>query len=203
MRSKVISFLFLFAVAVSCARSQVVAAGHGRPLHIPVAVGFGGADFNLDWGIDQYGGQHRMAGITAWVNTDVPVLSRLLKGLAIEVEGRDLNYSHPTGLSKLRQSTILGGPTYTFRSHLPIRPYAKYFAGIGSIDFPPRGNYSHDTRVVTAPGGGVEARLWGPLWVRGDYEYQFWPKLFGPHTLNPNGFSFGIEFDSRSLHRNE
>lgn len=202
MRSKVIGFLFLVAASLPFAHGQVVAAGHGRPLHIPIAVGFGGSDFSADWGIDQYGSVHRINGITAWINTDVPVLSRHLKGLALEIEGRDLNYGKPVGLSELRMDTLLGGASYTLRSSFPIRPYAKFLAGMGSLDFPPLGTYSHDTRTVTAPGGGVEARLWGPIWVRGDYEYQFWPKLFGPHTLNPNGFSFGVEFDARTLNRN-
>lgn len=208
MRSKAVSALFLFvfvAVSLTCAHGQVVAAGHGRPVHVPVEVGFGGADFSLDWGVDKYGNPHRMNGISAWINTDVPLLSRALKGLALEIEGRDLNYAKPVGLERVRQDTILGGPTYTYRSSFPIRPYAKFMAGMGSLDFPPepRSTYTHDTRAVMAPGLGVEGRLYGPIWVRGDYEYQFWRKLFGPHTLNPNGYTFGIEFDSRTLHRDQ
>lgn len=206
MPSKLIStlcFSGLVAVFLSCAHGQVVAAGHENRVQIPFELGFGGADFSTDWGKDQYGSPHRQDGITAWINTDVPLLSRAIKGLAVEIEGRDLNYSQPPGLSRLRQDTILGGATYTWRSRLPIRPYAKFLAGMGSIDFPPFGTYSHDTRAVTAPGVGFEAKIHGPFWVRGDYEYQFWRKLFGPHTLNPNGFSFGVEFDSRTLSRNQ
>lgn len=206
MQSKLISSLcvsLLIVVSLRCTHAQVVAAGHENRVHFPVELGFGGSDFNLDWGKDQYGSQRRMDGITAWVNTDVPVLSHFLKGLAVEIEGRDLNYSHPVYLSRMRHDTILGGATYTWRSSLPIRPYAKFLAGMGSIDFPPIGTYSHDTRAVTAPGAGVEARIHGPFWVRGDYEYQFWRKIFGPNTLNPNGFSFGVEFDSRTLARNQ
>lgn len=203
MRLKPIFPLYIAIVVVlslSSAHGQVVAAGRGgHRAHVPIELGFGGSDFSMDWGKDQYGGAHRENGITAWINTDVPVLSHVLKGLAVEIEGRHLNYSQPPGLSRLRADTILGGPTYTVRSSLPVRPYAKLLWGMGSLDFPPLGNYSHDTRVVTAPGAGIEARIHGPIWVRGDYEYQFWPKLFGPHTLNPNGFSFGIAFDSRTL----
>lgn len=202
MRSKFIVLLVLLAVSPMFAHAQVVAAGHGGRPQFRFAVGFAASDFNMDWGHDGYGNPRRMVGITAWINGDVPVLSRALKGLAIEVEGRDINYSLPPSVHRLRNSTILGGPTYTWRSHLPVRFYAKYMAGMGSIDFGPIGNYSHDTRAVTAPGLGVEAKLYGPLWVRGDYEYQFWRKIFGPHTLNPNGFTFGIEFDSRSLGQN-
>ena len=206
MQSKLLSSLcvsILIAVSLSCAHAQVVAPGHENRLHIPIELGFGGSDYNMDWGKDQYGGQHREDGITAWINTDIPLLSRAIKGLALEIEGRDLNYSHPTGLSRLRMDTILGGATYTWRSSLPIRPYAKFLAGMGSLDFPPSGTYSHDTRAVTAPGLGIEAKIHGPFWVRADYEYQFWRKLFGPNTLNPNGFSFGVEFDSRTLSRNQ
>ncbi len=189
----------ILGVSHSCAHGQVVAAGQTHQLHLPVEIGIAGSDFSMDWGVDKYGGTHRENGFTVWINTDVPLLSRALKGLALEIEGRDLNYSQPTGLSRLRADTLLGGATYTLRSSLPVRPYGKFLAGMGSLDFPPLGTYSHDTRAVTAPGAGVEARIHGPFWVRGDYEYQFWPKLFGPHTLNPNGFTFGVEFDSRTL----
>jgi hypothetical protein len=207
MQSKRISSLcvsVLIAFSLSCAHGQVVAAGHENRVHFPVEVGVSVSDFNMDWGKDQYGGQHREDGVTAWINTDIPLLSHALKGLALEIEGRDINFSHPVYLSKLRTDTILGGATYTWRSTLPVRPYAKFLAGMGSIDFPSRNpKYTHDTRAVTAPGVGVEARIHGPFWVRADYEYQFWRKLFGPNSLNPNGFSFGVEFDSRTLSQNQ
>lgn len=202
MQSKLISSLCVSALigfSFSCAHAQVVAAGRENRVRFPIELGVGVSDYNMDWGKDQYGGQHRQDGVTVWFNTDIPLVSRALKGLALEIEGRDLNFSHPTGLSRLRQDTILGGLTYTYRSSIPIRPYAKFLAGMGSVDFPPIGpSYAHDTRAVTAPGLGVEAKIHGPFWVRGDYEYQFWRHLFGPNSLTPNGFTFGVEFDSRS-----
>ena len=92
--------------------------------------------------------------------------------------------------------TALGGPMYQFRRHHSrIRPYVKYLMGIGSIDFPNGTYYSHDTRAVFAPGGGVDVRFWNSFSVRGEYEYQYWHQLFGVHDLNPNGYTIGAVYD--------
>ena len=158
------------------------------------------SNYDLDYGKDK-SGERRMNGLTAWADTDVPVASRLLKGFGLEIEGRDINMGRPVSITRMRQSTILGGPVYSWPGSR-VRPYAKYLWGIGSIDFPKKGPYDHDTRAVTAPGIGLEGRVFGALWVHGDYEYQFWPHIFGPHALNPNGFTFGTVYDFRTRTRN-
>ena len=99
----------------------------------------------------------------------------------------------------MRHDTAEGGPTYTWRRLRKFQPYGKYLMGIGSIDFDPLPGapptYTHDTRTIYAPGGGAQYRVFKSLWVRGDYEYQFWPNLFGAHSLNPNGFTIGAMYD--------
>jgi opacity protein-like surface antigen len=54
--------------------------------------------------------------------------------------------------------------------------------------------YSHDNRVVYAPGLGLEFRVFQNVWARADYEYQVWPDLFG-QTSDPQGFTFGASYD--------
>lgn len=199
MRLKLIPKLMLallFVVAAIPAFSQVTPqATQGS---IPVVVGLGGADFSVDWGPGK-----RMQGITAWADLYPFGFSRHLSGLGLELEGRDLNFNKPQG-SNLRQDTGMGGLIYAFPHYKVFRPYVRYVAGIGSLDFPPapKSTYSHDTFLVYAPGGGAEVRLWQHIWFRGDYEYQFWHAVLGPHDLTPQGVSFGVSYDLRPV-RNE
>jgi opacity protein-like surface antigen len=181
----------LFALAVIPVHSQVgPAATKGGSL--PMVFGMGGNDFAIDWGPGT-----RMQGLSAWIDL-YPFQSRKASGLGFEVEGNDLNFNRPTVLSKMRQDTGLAGPIFAFSHSTRIRPYVKYLAGIGSIDFPPSGSYSHDTFLVGAPAGGAEIRVWEHMWFRANYEYQFWHDVFGPHDLNPNGVTFGVSYDFRS-----
>lgn len=93
------------------------------------------------------------------------------------------------------------GAVYSWRHYRFVQPYAKYLAGMGSIDFPASGRYTHDTRAISAPGAGLECKVFRGVWVRADYEYQFWFHLFELHDLNPNGFTFGTGFDFRNRSR--
>lgn len=150
------------------------------------AVGAGFSNFALDWGHGR-----RMDGITAWADYHPGIQARLLQNLGIEIEGREIDFARPSSLPRMRQETILGGPTYRFRPWHGLHPYAKYLLGIGGIYFP-GDTYNHDTRTVYAPGGGVDYRVGSRFTVRVDYEYQFWHALFGPHDLNPNGVTAGV-----------
>lgn len=155
-------------------------------------VGAGFSNFSID-----YGPGRRMNGITAWIDYYPQFLPRKLQGLGIEAEGRDINFARPSVLTKMRQDTILGGGIYSWNHYEKLRPYAKFLVGIGSIDFPSPNAYSHDTFLTSAPGAGVEYRLWRSVWVRGDYEYQFWHHTFGNDDLNPQGFTIGASYDFR------
>jgi len=173
--------------------SQVVPAASQRS-RLPIAVGIGTSDFSIDWGPGR-----RMEGVTAWIDwTDIPRMPRFLDGLGIDVEARDINAGRPSVVPKMRQDTAAGGLSYTVRKFGKVQPYGKYLLGFGSIEFGPLRNapatYTHDTRVIYAPGAGLKFQAFKSLWVRADYEYQFWPKIFGPHTLNPNGFTIGAMY---------
>ncbi|HEY1803088.1 MAG TPA: outer membrane beta-barrel protein [Terracidiphilus sp.] len=183
-------FTALLVAAAIPADSQVSpAANQGG---VPIVIGGGFSDFSLDWGPSA-----RMEGIAAWADWFPYHMPAALNGLGIEVEGRDLDFGRPAGLSRMRQDTGVGGAIYSWNRYRNFRPYGKYLAGIGSIDFPPSGNYSHDTFLVLEPGGGVEYRAWRHVWIRGSYDYQYWHHIFGPHDLNPNGVTVGISYDFR------
>lgn len=171
--------------------SQVVAAATsgGNPL----VVGVGFSDYYSDW-------SGSIAGPTLWVDWNLYRLPSLFGGFGLEAEGRDLNYARTGGTPNLRQDTAEGGLIYTLRRYGRIEPYGKFLVGYGSMDFHSGNpNYKHDSRGITAPGAGVEYRLAGPLWVHGDYEYQFWPD-WGKHTLNPQGFTIGTAYEFRHSH---
>jgi len=182
----------LFVAAVFPVYSQVAPAAHQG--NIPIVIGGGFSDFSLDWGPGK-----RMEGISAWIDWYLNRMPKVLNGLGFEAAGHDINYGRPPGFSKMRQDTAEAGPIYAWNHYRNFRPYVKYLAGIGSIDFPPPvPDYSHDTFLVLSPAAGVEYRAWGHVWIRGDYEYQYWHQFFGgPHDLNPNGVTVGASYDFR------
>ena len=181
-------FVALLITAVFPVYSQVTPAA--RQGSVPIVVGAGFSDFSIDWGPGR-----RMEGISAWVDWYPNRMPTVLNGLGIEAAGHDINYGLPAGISKMRQDTGEVGPIYAWNHYRNFRPYVKYLLGIGSIDFPPTGTYSHDTFLVFSPGAGVEYRAWRHVWIRGDYEYQYWHQTFGPHDLDPNGFTIGASYD--------
>lgn len=169
-----------------------VAPQANRP-GIPLTVGVGYSNYATDW----YG---RLEGPSLWLDWSFDRGPAPLNGLGIEVEARDLNYGKTT-TQQLRMDTISGGPIYTLRHYRRVAPYAKFLLGYGSMDFDVNTpGYTHDTRTVIGPGGGADYRAFGNLWVRGNYDYQFWPDFFHHHALNPNGFTFGAFYDLGGSH---
>lgn len=185
-------FTAIFSIAVIPACAQVVPQGEHNTS--PFTVGVGVSDFATDWG------SSRMVGITATLDWRLPFRARLLRDLEMEAEGRELDWFKPSGLNQLRQETGLGGAKYTFYRHRRAGLYAKFLAGFGGVYFPPSGTYSHDTRTVLAPGGGIDFRVGHGISVRADYEYQYWHALFGPHDLTPNGVTVGATYNFGARH---
>ena len=188
-----LTLAILFVAASVPVFSQVAPAATEGGL--PLTVGVGISDYDVDWG---YGS--RMIGISAYVDWDLFVLPGPLKNLSIQAEGNAIDYGRPARLQpNTREDTGLGGLKYTYRHYRNLLPYIKYMGGVGSIDFvdTQTPTYTHDTFGVWAPGGGIEYRVWRQLWVRGDYEYQFWHQTFGPHDLTPQGFTIGGSYHFR------
>ncbi|MGB6744839.1 MAG: outer membrane beta-barrel protein [Terracidiphilus sp.] len=176
--------------------SQTAPAGY-EARTLPITVGVGVSNIDVDWG------RSRMYGDTLWIDYFPTRLPHMLSGLGVDVEGRDINYDRPTTVpSNFRQDTAAGGPIYTWRRFPNFQIYGKGLIGFGSIDFmlnqPP---YSrHDTRTIYAPGGGFLVHAYKHVWVRADYEYQFWPDFLphnGTRTDDPQGFTLGAVYDFR------
>jgi len=202
MRFRLFLPLSLVILVFTSAKSGLAQSAYtaAQERHLPFAIGAGLSNFDLDYGVD-HGQERRMAGITMWFDWSPPNATGLLRGFAMEIEGRDINYGRPSSLTRMRQDTLVGGAVYSWRSYRLVHPYAKYLMGMGSIDFPSRNTYTHDTRAISAPGAGLEFRVFKSVWVRGDYEYQFWPHIFGPRSLNPNGFTISTAYDFRTRPR--
>jgi len=161
----------------------------------PISVGGGFSYWDVDWGVT------KMEGGTLWADWQ----PSYLRGFGVEAEGRDISLDRGYAQNNFREATAGGGVIYAWDRYRDFRPYAKYLVSFGGINFdfynPALSFYTHDTRTVTAPGFGLEARAYKHLWARVDYEYQFWPDLFGTNkVLNPQGLTFGLMYDFR--HRN-
>jgi opacity protein-like surface antigen len=194
--SRLLSVLFAVAVLAGAGKAFCQTMPAAYEGNMPFTLGVGVSNFNVDWD------NQRMYAIGVngvWRPAFFP--SRLY-GLGIEVEGRDLNYDHPAPAllpSNFREDTLSGGAVYNWHHYRRFEPYVMYLVGIGSIDFH-AGNpyYNHDTRTVYTPGGGVQYRVANHVWLRGDYEYEFWNGLFGK-TADPNGYTAGVAYNFRSF----
>jgi opacity protein-like surface antigen len=195
MSLKYLLAALLFTSAIPAISQVAPAATSGG---FPLVVGAGVSDYDVDWG------HGRMEGGTLWIDYAPSLRPSFLNGLGIEAEARDISIGHSnTQPANFRQDTAGGGPIYSWRHFRNFRPYAKYLWYFGSFDFRSDDpNYNHDTRVVRAPGGGFDYRVFRHIWVRADYEYQSWPNLFRKvNALNPQGFTLGAVYDFRRARR--
>jgi len=162
---------------------------------IPITIGAGYSEFYSDW-------SGNISGGTLWIDWNMYRMPTILQGLGLEIEARDLNFNRNGDQPKLRMDTAAGGPIYHYRHWERFQPYAKGLMGMGSHDFNDirDPNYEHDTRVILVTGGGMEYRFWRNMWVRGDYQYQFWFHYFNNHDLNPEGGTVGISYDLGHMH---
>ena len=195
-----ITALLMFFALPAPAQS-VYSAHEDRPRF---SVGGGFSVFSPDWGPNRH-----VMGTTLFADYRPPLLPDFLSGLSLELEARDLSWNrgtypannpHVGGRPGLPRYDTLGGGLLYHAERLKFHrlvPYAKGIVSYGSLDFtlPRYPHYSHDTRTVTALGGGVDYRLSRRLTLRGDYQYQWWPQMFGPNALNPNGFTVGALYN--------
>ena len=186
MRLKILFAMCIFTIAVP-AVSQV--APDVTATGLPLTLGIGYSDYSTDW-------NGRLQGGTLWADWNFRHAPGFLRGLSVEVEVRDLNYMRSSRQLNLRQDTASGGVIYAWRHYQKFAPYAKFLAGYGSMNFTSGSpGYSHDSRTMYIPGGGLQYRLHERIWMRGDYEYQFWPDFFRHQSLNPSGFTIGVSYD--------
>jgi opacity protein-like surface antigen len=178
--------------------SQVApSAEQGR---LPFKVGGGFSDFQSS------DGGHRLSGGAVWVDSRPTLLPLSRQGFGFEIESRYVTVGQSTSLDTgiFRQGTIGGGPSFTFLHFGRVHPYAKFLINFSGMDFNVGArDYTHETQVSYAPGGGVDYRLFSHLWARVDYEYQIWPDPFADAAwkLTPQGWTVGASWDFGSMHR--
>ncbi len=189
-----LSLAAIFVAAAVPLFSQVVPAATQGGL--PLVVGGGVSGYYSDW-VNPI-----IKGPAAWVDWTNYHGPKFLHGLGIEAEGRDLNYGQPANV-RLRMYSFGGGPIYTWHHYRNLKLYGKFLLDYGAMDFDigiP--GYTHDHWTTYAPGGGAEYRAWRNVWVRVDYEYQFWRlQFYNNNFLSPEGLTLGVSYDLRQLHR--
>ena len=159
---------------------------------LPLGVGVGINDYNVD-----YGPGRRELGISAWGDYN------LFHGLGLEVEGISIFGDRPKEISpQLKLNSIKAGVIYKAHPFFGIHPYAKFLGGVGEIYFPSRNPfYTQDAFTTYGVGGGGEYKIWRTLFVRADYEYQYYLQYLGKNSLNPNGVTVGATYYLRGIHR--
>jgi opacity protein-like surface antigen len=189
----------LFAVAVFPVYSQTApSAVQGR---VPITVGVGYSGFNPDLG------HGVLMGGTLWIDYLPTQVPEILRGIGIEAEGRDLSLNRSSSQpANLREDVASGGVIYSWRRISNFNPYAKFLMGFGNIDYLQTPLVrAHDSRTVTTLGGGLEYRAYRNVWVRVDYEYQFWPDFWKNTTpagqLTPQGFTIGASYDFGTIQK--
>jgi opacity protein-like surface antigen len=101
----------------------------------------------------------------------------------------------------MQQNTVLGGVFYNAPSFFRIRPFVRFGAGIGNIEFPSRNpKYTRDDFLVYAPSGGIEYPIVDKVYFRAEYEYQSWQNFQGKGTLNPQGGTIGVSYYIHGRH---
>lgn len=157
---------------------------------LPIAVGVGISDYNLD-----YGPGRRMQGAVVRAGWN------LFHGIGIDGNARTIFMNTPTQLTRMQQTTFLGGVYYEAPPIFRIHPFVRMGAGVGLIEFPSRNPlYTRDTFTVLAPSGGIEYPITRKVFARAEYEYQFWRDYLGPNSLTPQGGTIGVTYYFSGMH---
>jgi hypothetical protein len=158
--------------SVVCAQALPTASGPGSN----ISAGGGFSELQADYGQRILGG--------GFIFVDVHPTWRF----GLEGEAR---YLRMHTAEDVKETTYLGGPHVYLRSNA-FRPYVKFLAGVGRLDFP--FGYAKGTYLVLAPGAGIDYLITDRISIRAiDFEFQDWPQ-FTYGTLHPYGISAGISF---------
>jgi opacity protein-like surface antigen len=191
-----ILFALLFASFAISAFSQVEPSATSGVGRLTFDAGAGVSDYNMD-----YSRGHEWGG-TLWLDVNPHIGSSFLRNFSVEVEARDLSrHRGPYLPNNMRTDTLGGGLKYSWHLSRNFRPYVKALASYGSLDLTKPGY--HWTWVEYAPGGGIDYRPFGHIWLRVDYEYQVWPSVITyPQTitLDPQGFTVGALYEFGRRH---
>lgn len=180
------------ATILMCSGSGLIAqvAPAAKVGGLPIGISVGVSDYDLD-----YGPGRRMQGLVARAGIG------LFHGLGVDVNARTLFMNTPPQLTRMQQTTYLAGVFYEAPGFWRLRPFARAGAGLGVIEFPSANPlYTRDSYTVYAPSAGAEYPITPKVFVRAEYEYQFWRQYQGPKYLNPQGYTIGVTYYMRPRH---
>jgi len=140
---------------------------------------------------------HQLIGISPYLDTRRFLFSRA----ALEVQTRFLHWRGPGSLT---QSSYMVGPRIGLYHYHQLSLNAKALVGKAHLTVP-KGAQGGGSYFAYAPGALIEYRLNRKMFMRADYEYQFWPSFKGIPTsttdgtgaLTPNGLSLGVSYALR------
>jgi opacity protein-like surface antigen len=188
----VLAVFFAAPIAFGQAAPQAQLGG------IPLTLGAGYSYFDSDWyRAPGHGGSNNIMGYTLWGEWTFYKAPGALAGIAIEIEGRDLNFGRSSGADpRLRQVVGSGGVLYKWRHFRIFQPYGKVLGGYGGMNMTTTvPGFVHDTRTVVTVGAGADFVFHDNFIVRADFENQNWPQWQSFHSLTPRGLTVGIAYD--------
>jgi hypothetical protein len=171
-------YLVLAAMLSLAARipsfGQAEPAGIG-PTGLRLDVGAGVSENLMDFTAGS-----RLVGVSAWADWHCFMGGRWISRASLELEGRDVNFMHQSGLSELRQDTAQAGIKFTLLDGRKGRLYAKGLGGLGSADFPltALSSGTHRTEIIYSYGEGFDWRFSRLFSLNVDLETQQWRSLF-------------------------
>jgi opacity protein-like surface antigen len=183
MKRLIFAFASMLLLASSLPGSaQVVASATGRRLS--VTAGVLGSAFQPD-----YAGNfvpatspNRLYGVGTYVDV------KFSRWIQVEGEGRWLRFNEFAGIN---EDNYLIGPRIPIHRFGRFTPYAKALVGYGTMTFENNIASGHFTDL--AFGGGTDYKLTKRFSVRGDFEYQEWPRWVNS-SLYPYGASVGVGY---------
>jgi opacity protein-like surface antigen len=194
MRPKTAAAIIFFTASLPML-SQVAPSATDQG-HSPLSIGAGLSRVNPDYGHGTiYGGE-------LWIDYSLRALPPILQGMGIAMEAQDVRFDPSPTEGVLREDVALGGVSYTSTHFRSLHPYGKFVMGLGNLDYTVSHNRTyHQTRTVTGIGGGLEYRVFRSIWLKCDYEYQYFPDFFlgipqrpTSGSINPESITVGAMY---------
>jgi len=140
---------------------------------------------------------HQLLGIAPYVDTRTLFSPRV----RMEAQARFLHWRGPGFLT---ESSYLAGPTFRLLQYRQLALSGKLLVGKAKLTVakPAAGGGSY---LAYAPGAMVDYKVARRMYLRVDYENQFWPSFKGVRThttdgtgaLTPTGLSVGLSYAVR------
>lgn len=178
---RALALLTLLSAGCRAAMAQALPTAEGPGSN--VTVGGGVSAFKNEYG------QRWLGGAFAFVD----VHPHWRYGLEGEVRFLNLHTDE-----QVKLANYVGG-LHVYLRPQRFRPYGKFLAGVGHIDYP--FGYATGNYLALVPGGGIDYQVNDWISLRPvDFEYQMWQKFdFG--SMHPYGVSAGIAIRLNPIRR--